>query len=188
MTREVREARGPRRILEVGPGEGPMTRQIVRALHEGDVFDVVEINPVFAEKVERTILAPARGRIPGARLRMHCSPIQTAPLEGNYDFVVSSLPMNNFEPQLVRDILTRMRSLLAPHGQLHFFEYACVRQLAKVFRPSLDRDRLKGIAEILREFDREPGARRSLCLMNFPPAMKRSLIPTAIATAASSQN
>src|SRR5438552_1607696 len=36
--------RSPRRILEVGPGTGAVTVEILRQLRPGDQFDIVEIN------------------------------------------------------------------------------------------------------------------------------------------------
>lgn len=47
MTRPMRQMRKPRRILEVGPGTGAITAEIVRHLRPGDRFDIVEINADF---------------------------------------------------------------------------------------------------------------------------------------------
>ncbi len=175
MTKECREARAPRRILEVGPGAGPMTEQIVPTLATGDVFDVVEISQEFVRTLEKKFLEPARRRVPGATVRVHCGPIQTVPLEGNYDFIVSSLPLNNFEPEIVREILGRMKSLLAPGGCLNFFEYAGIRKIARPFKSTKDRRRLGDIARLLSDFDRENHVTKRVCLLNIPPALKRSL-------------
>lgn len=175
MTQECRAAGSPRRILEVGPGVGPMTEQIVQTLNEGDVFDIVEINKDFAHTLEKKYLEPTRRRVPGATIRMHCGPIQTVPLEGGYNYIVSSLPLNNFETDVISEILTRMKSLLAPGGRLNFFEYAGIRRLASPFKSSKDRRRLSQIAVLLRDFDRDNHVTKQVCLFNLPPALKRSL-------------
>src|SRR5262245_34325403 len=47
MTRPMRRRQPPRRILEVGPGTGAITAEIVRHLRPGDQFDIVEINAEF---------------------------------------------------------------------------------------------------------------------------------------------
>src|SRR6059036_1372484 len=47
MTRPMRQSRAPRRILEIGPGTGAITAEIVRQLRPGDQFDIVEINADF---------------------------------------------------------------------------------------------------------------------------------------------
>lgn len=175
MTKECRQAGPPRRILEVGPGAGPMTEQIVPTLAADDVFDLVEINDQFCRALEKKFLEPTRRRVPGVTIRTHCGPIQTVPLEGSYDFIVSSLPLNNFEPDVIRAILARMKSLLAPGGRLNFFEYAGIRRIARPFKGTKDRRRLGDIAQLLSDFDRENHVTKRVCLLNLPPALKRSL-------------
>ncbi len=48
MTQSVPRERSPKRILEVGPGTGGMTRLLLSSLNDGDEFHIVERNPVFA--------------------------------------------------------------------------------------------------------------------------------------------
>src|SRR5437764_12747057 len=45
-------ARPPGRILEVGPGTGSVTREILRRLIPGDQLDAVELNSRFIERLE----------------------------------------------------------------------------------------------------------------------------------------
>src|SRR5262249_13446954 len=47
LVSELRMPRGPARILEVGPGTGSVTAQILRLLLPGDMMDAVEINSHF---------------------------------------------------------------------------------------------------------------------------------------------
>src|SRR5437667_11461757 len=49
LVSELRKRRGPGRILEVGPGTGSVTAQILRHLMPGDQLDVVELNKHFIE-------------------------------------------------------------------------------------------------------------------------------------------
>src|SRR5205085_11946719 len=44
---ELRKPRGPSRILEVGPGTGSVTAQVLRLMAPGDRLDAVEINSHF---------------------------------------------------------------------------------------------------------------------------------------------
>lgn len=165
-----------RRVLEVGPGAGPMTRFIVQYLRSGDHLDIVEINPHFVDILEREILEPARSTNESITIDVHCAPIQTAPLEGPYDFIFSSLPLNNFDPADVRVILDRYQQLLGPAGELHFFEYAVIRRLGCLFGTGARRRQLREISAVFEEFDRLPDSSRRIHLMNVPPAIKRSLV------------
>src|SRR5215813_13843699 len=49
MATDLKVPRRPARILEVGPGTGAVTREIVRLLQDDDRFDAVEINPSFVQ-------------------------------------------------------------------------------------------------------------------------------------------
>src|ERR1043166_4901462 len=53
LTRPLRQLRTPRRILEVGPGTGAVTAEIVRHLRPEDRFDIVEINGDFVAFLQR---------------------------------------------------------------------------------------------------------------------------------------
>jgi len=169
MARPVAEFKGKKKVLEVGPGGGPITRAIVPHLSGGDVFDLVEINEKFCEIVERDVLAPARKAVPGAMIRLFQGPVQEVPLQGPYDVIVSALPFNNFEPELVKSILNRLESLLGPQGQMRFFEYTAIRRLKGVVAGGKDRARLRGISGVLKDFHGQGGTRTQMVLANFPP-------------------
>src|ERR1043165_2429371 len=56
MTKSLRSATGPKRLLEVGPGTGPFTKNILKALRNGDELHIVEINPIFANRLDTILL------------------------------------------------------------------------------------------------------------------------------------
>src|SRR5438046_695234 len=53
LASDLRGPRGPARVLEVGPGTGAVTREIVRLLGSEDRLDAVEINPQFVQHLRR---------------------------------------------------------------------------------------------------------------------------------------
>lgn len=170
LVRPLRSSPQPRRILEVGAGTGAITRVILAAMGPKDVLDIVEINPVFCESLER--LAEARrSELPEATIRVHAHPIEEAPLEGPYDFVICGLPFNNFPPALMRSIFRRMLSLLAENGTLTYFEYAGVRIMRSGITGAETRRRLRRISAVGKLLRRRLSGRRELVLGNFPPAM-----------------
>lgn len=175
MTRGLTDLRGARRVLEVGPGTGPFTEQILKNLRDGDHFDVVELNPVFCTELERRLLAPHRRRKPRTSVALHQAPIQEAPLEGPYDLIVCGLPFNNFPPALVRSIFRRMMALLRDGGELAYFEYAGVRTLKAPLVGAGGRRKLKGIAQVGQSLRRKHRGKRELVLGNLPPAFATHL-------------
>jgi len=176
MTRSLAAAPSPRRILEVGPGTGPFTREILRHVRDGDVYDIVEINPAFCAQLERTMLAPYRARRSGARIALHRSPIEDADVTGDYDFVVCGLPFNNFPPSLVRSIFRRIFMLMRTGGELSYFEYAGVRAMKTPLVGSEGRRRIRGHRIISRRHARDHAVTRELVIGNVPPAFAVRLV------------
>lgn len=176
MTRSVREGRHPKRILEVGPGTGPFTKPLLDSLQDGDEFHLVEINPYFSERLEERLLVPFRSQHPNIAVRMHCGPIETADVEPGFDHIICGLPFNNFPPSLVRRIFRRLLDLLAPGGELMYFEYAGVRALKGPLVGAEGRRKLKRIGATGKILRKRHSGKRKLVLGNVPPAVAVRLV------------
>lgn len=171
MTRSLRHAKGPKRLLEVGPGTGPFTKQVLRALRPGDEFHIVELNASFCEDLDRRLLRPFRHTHRDIQVELHCAAIEQAPLRGTFDYIVCGLPFNNFPPPLVRQIFRQMLGLLSPGGELVYFEYAGVRAMKGPLVGPRGRRRLKAISTFERSLSRRHSGDRELVLANVPPAL-----------------
>ena len=171
----------PRRILEVGPGTGPVTREILRRLGPRDELDIVELSPEFCEDLERKVLAPWRtgGGGPGAgrtRVTLHNAAIQDVSLEeASYDCVVCGLPFNNFEFGLVRSIMERMLELLKPGGELTYFGYVGAKTARRAMSDGAGRENVEAINRLEREMHLAHAGTRRMVLANIPPAFVRRL-------------
>ncbi len=175
LVRPLRAARTPCRILEVGPGTGSVTREIVRRMIPGDRLDAVEINPDFADLVEcrvRQERAFARWR---ERIEIIRSPVQDLHGKNVYDFIVSGLPINNLPAHQVREIFDTYIRLLKPGGTLTFYEYTFVRQLKSPFVDRRERRRLFRVGRVMRGYIHVYQIRRERSFMNVPPATVRHL-------------
>lgn len=174
LARPMRSMSGPRRVLEVGAGDGAVTRSILEQLRPGDHFSIVEMNPAFCRALE-ALAARRREEIPGVSIEVCCGPFERLPLEGPFDFVVCGLPFNNFAPVLMRQIFRRMLHLLSDRGVLTYFEYAGVRLLRGSVTRGEDRRRLRRIEAIGRLLRRDLDGTRRIIFGNLPPAMAISL-------------
>src|SRR5271168_2869991 len=94
LVSSLRRRQGPARILEVGPGTGAVTAEILRQLRPGDRFDIVEINGEFVAFLQERFAEELRRHADQCRI-IH-APLQEAPGEHEYDFMISGLPLNNF--------------------------------------------------------------------------------------------
>lgn len=176
MTRAARIHPGPKRILEVGPGTGPFTRQLLRCLGPGDELHIIEISAEFSRLLKKRLLDPYLKRHPNRTVHLHCHPIEEAPIEGKFDLIVCGLPFNNFPPALVRRIFRIMIEHLAPGGELTYFEYAGVRAMKGPLVGDRGRRKLRQIDFTGRVLRKRLGGRRKLVLANLPPAMMVRLV------------
>lgn len=176
LIRPLKHAHPPRCILEVGPGTGAVTAELVKALRPGDRLDIVEINAKFVALLERRFANEPNFRRCSERCRIIHSPLQEVPGEGLYDFIVSGLPLNNFPLGLVREVFECYRRLLKPGGTLSYFEYLAIRDLKMPLVPHPERRRLKVLTNFLgRRIARHQVAEEQVFL-NVPPAVARHLV------------
>jgi phosphatidylethanolamine/phosphatidyl-N-methylethanolamine N-methyltransferase len=175
LVRFVREGKAPRRILEVGPGTGAVTRVLVDAIEPGDVLEIVEINGAFVEVIQKRFESePAFARVKGQTRILH-RPLQDVEGEAAYDFMISGLPLNNFPLTLVEDIFASYRRLLKPGGVLSYFEYAGIRGIKRKISSAAESTRLGELDRFLGEQIRDHQIAADTVLRNIPPAVARHL-------------
>jgi phosphatidylethanolamine/phosphatidyl-N-methylethanolamine N-methyltransferase len=175
MTRPMRTAKPPRRILEVGAGTGAVTAEIVRQLRRGDQFDIVEINADFVAYLGQRFSEEPDFRRRRAQSRiMHC-PLQEVPGEHGYDFMISGLPLNNFSLDLVEDIYRSYERLLKPDGTLTCFEYVWIRAMKMPFVSASEQTRLVKLTQYLQAKIRRYQIGEEIVFLNVPPAVARHL-------------
>jgi phosphatidylethanolamine/phosphatidyl-N-methylethanolamine N-methyltransferase len=173
LTRPLRRRAGPRRILEVGPGTGAVTAEIVRVLRPQDRLDIVEINASFVAVIEKRFADEPLFRRCRPQSRVLHAPLQDVPGEALYDFMISGLPLNNFTLELVKDIFRSYRRLLRPEGVLSYFEYLAIRDLKMPFVRAGERTRLEVLGSFLREQIDRWQIGEDVVLWNMPPAVAR---------------
>ncbi len=160
----------PRRILEVGPGTGAVTRCLVDALGPQDRLDLVERNDSFVACLGRRLQTePAFQAVADRVSVLHC-PVEELPPGVKYQLVVSGLPLNNFAVADVQRLLSLMTGLLEPGGTLSFFEYIALRRVKELFSPAQERARLRGVGAVMGALLANGEIRRDGIWLNVPPA------------------
>ena len=172
----VTASRGPVRVLEVGPGTGPVTRELLKRIGPDDVLDIVELNDDFVRHMEEQVLARWRAAHPGRRVTLHHAAVQEADLQpGSYDFVVSGLPFNNFDSTLVESILRSYIDLLKPGGELTYFGYVGAKVVKGAIGGNAGRANIGRIRAIEDRMFAAHAGTRAVVLPNIPPAEVRRL-------------
>jgi phosphatidylethanolamine/phosphatidyl-N-methylethanolamine N-methyltransferase len=173
ITRSLSKKKSPTTVLEVGAGTGVFTREIINLLTAGDTLDVYEINPTFIPALEK-ILDPKPGNgHPGIRTNLHATDILKLDKIGCYDFIVSGLPLNNFDADTVHAILDVLMQSLKPGGTLCYFEYMFLRRIKCVAAGPAERTRLKSVTSVLERFLEKHQTERIGVWLNLPPAYVR---------------
>ena len=173
------ECEHPVRILEVGPGTGPFTREILANMRAEDHLSVCEINPVFLESLKRKLEKFPPFQKHRDRVRFFEGPVQELGSQVKqsgvkFDLIVSSLPFSNFTPELVDEILSLFKELTADGGSVVFMEYLGLRRLSALFATQPRRERMLRVEEVVNKWKKYAATsgrvRINNSLLNLPPA------------------
>jgi phosphatidylethanolamine/phosphatidyl-N-methylethanolamine N-methyltransferase len=160
----------PRRVLEVGPGTGAVTTEIIRGLGPDDRLDLVELNPRFALVLRERLANEASWKRVASRVRVLEMPIEQLPTDEKYECIVAGLPLNNFSCDFVANLLAHFHKLAGEGCTLSFFEYVAIRKVKAMVSSAAERDRLNGIGKLLQEEFNNWEFNRQCVLANVPPA------------------
>jgi phospholipid N-methyltransferase len=175
LVSELRKPREAGRILEVGPGTGSVTKEILRHLRSDDRLDLVEVNARFIHLLRERFDKEWHFRFYREQVDLIHSAVEALPGEGIYDFIVSGLPLNNFPVATVRTIFRAYDRLLKPGGTLTYYEYVLIRHLKTPFVNRRERRRLLSVGRLVGGYIRDYQIRRERIFINVPPATVRHL-------------
>jgi phosphatidylethanolamine/phosphatidyl-N-methylethanolamine N-methyltransferase len=159
-----------RRILEVGPGTGAVTRHIINSMSPEDRLDLVELNDRFVARLNHRFQSEPDFQAVAHRSQVFHCPVEELPHENAYDLIISGLPLNNFSVAVVQRILKTFSNLLKSGGTLSFYEYIAIRNARSIFSGREDRQRLRGIGQTLGDLLGRHEVRRDWIWLNLPPA------------------
>lgn len=168
----------PYRILEVGPGTGPFTKEILKIMHVTDELVVCEINPRLMERLKLSLGSIECFRAKEHKVSFFEGSILDLPkqyIAEGFDLIVSSLPFHNFSPELVKEFLNFFSQILAPNGTITFFHYVGLRKLSGLSPNRSLRNRIKGVDKVIatwcNELSKEGNVHKCISMLNFPPAV-----------------
>jgi phosphatidylethanolamine/phosphatidyl-N-methylethanolamine N-methyltransferase len=170
LCRYVGDGTTPQKILEAGPGTGAVTGCIIERMRSDDELWMVELNPTFASHLRSAFKEKTAFREAAGRCHLIEGSVQQLGHEGQFDLVISGLPLNNFSSADVRDILHAYAKLLKPGGILSFFQYILIRPAKMFVSVGHERDRLKEVGEAIEGVLGEREFAREWVWVNVPPA------------------
>ncbi|MGD0092365.1 MAG: class I SAM-dependent methyltransferase, partial [Planctomycetota bacterium] len=163
------------KVLEVGPGTGPVTIEILKRMNGRGHLDLWELSPAFCAVLRKRLAEEPLFRRMDGRVVVHEGDVRQLPPQPHYNAIVSGLPFSNFKPEEVQGFLEHFRALLKPKGMLIWFEYLALRKLKSVFVGKARREQLKGVTDVTERFISGHRYGQKIIPINFPPARVRHL-------------
>jgi phosphatidylethanolamine/phosphatidyl-N-methylethanolamine N-methyltransferase len=160
----------PQKILEAGPGTGAVTGRLVDRMRPEDQLWMVELNPTFAAHLRSAFQTRPAWRKAAERCHLVEGSVQDVGRAGEFDIVISGLPLNNFSPEDVRAILQAYSGLLKPGGILSFFQYILIRDAKTMVSFGPERRRLRSVGAAIDGLLGEREFAREWVWPNVPPA------------------
>jgi len=137
----------PFNILELGPGTGPLTNEIVKILRPDDHLDLVEVQEKFFKIVSK--------KYRGKNISVHFRDFLKFEPEKRYKFIFSSLPYDNMARPVIRKIWQKKLSLCTKDAYICYIKYIKFRKFKSEFEE-----------EIVNTYKQD----KKLILRNLPPA------------------
>ena len=129
MVSEAARRRGPRRILEVGCGTGPITSEIVNLLRPGDELVLCDINIPFIDYMKQRFDQEARFSHVKQQVEFQACSATMLDESRSFDFIISALPFTRLGSDLTHQIIEKYRRMLASGGVVSYIEYAYLRSI-----------------------------------------------------------
>lgn len=173
ITARIAQKTTPANVLEVGAGTGVFTKQLIQILGDTDTLDICEINPKFLQYLRNMVYQDPSFKNFKGTVRVLPIPVQTITNFEHYDFIVSGLPLNAFPPELVSEILEVLLKLVKPNGWISYFEYMGIRNLKSLYSGRKEKERVRKVRDVLKQFI---DCHQVSCIpvwRNFPPAYTR---------------
>ena len=120
----------PQILVELGPGDGPHTREIVRRMHPDSRLFLFEIDPVLAGVMREQFMDDSRVEVIETDAAFLKEELGKRGLE-YCDYVISGLPFSMFNVPTKRRILHAIHQSLAPNPRAAFVTYQCTHELKR---------------------------------------------------------
>lgn len=137
----------PLKILEVGPGTGPLTKEIINLLRPQDRLDIVEIHQHFYQTIKEKYIRP--------NVSVHHGDILQFQPGIAYDYIFSSLPYEAMSESLIQRIWQKKLDLCSQKAFICYFKYVSFRKFKCDFEE-----------QIVKRYQRD----KKIVLLNIPPA------------------
>lgn len=159
---DMRSDGTPWRILEVAAGTGSITKSLVAHMQEHDKLDVIEIDARCCELLQSKYNEDKR-------VNVKCMSILDWKPDFQYDFIVSTLPMNSFSPDTIMNVLKHYKKLGNLETICTYVEYIGLEKLKFMFASKDTRKTIALRRKVLSTFRKNHLLEKNKVFTNFIP-------------------
>ena len=166
------------RVLELGPGVGAVTKEIIEKLDfsKGDHFEVVEIEETFCKHLHKKF-GYLEKQYPKNFIIHHQDAMKFEPSE-KYDFIISTIPLNACPPTFVKALLKRLKNTFvkedSQYGRFAFISYPkkVIDIYLKLFMKKENQANFKAAQKITKKFRKKYKTKTMFEVLNVPPGIQ----------------
>jgi phospholipid N-methyltransferase len=152
-----------KRFLEVGPGTGAVTQELVKNMGPLDTLDLIELDADMAHML-------AQKYAHNKAVYVHCGSITDWNPSYRYSTIVMGIPFNALPFSVVEAIWQHCQGLIEDSGILSYFSYLWLPDLKKALLPPVEREEFVNIQWYLAKQFQEFGIGMKRVWANVPPA------------------
>lgn len=169
ITKYIKYNNKPIRVLEVGAGTGVITKEIVEKLRDKDFLDVIELDEKFCDLLDKRFEKHKN-------VKVNCLSILDWSPSYKYDFIISGLPFNAFDPEFVEKVISHYKRLIKQGGMISYFEYIALAKIKLFFLTGEEKNSFSKTLTTTTGFRRKFEFERDPVIANMPPAYVYHLI------------
>lgn len=140
--------RPKRKILELGPGTGSVTVQILKDMRDDDELLICELNPKFMKVLQDSLKDNYYYRKHQSRISFFLGPAQELPEDKIFDVIVCALPFLNFDFKTASSIFEKIKKLSNDDTLMTYYQYIGMKKLG-----ALIPERREKLKKLLPVFD-----------------------------------
>ena len=151
LSAPIHHIRGPRSILEIGPGTGSITVVLLEQMTEKDSLTLCEINPRLMKCLKERLAQNPYYQKHASRVHFFLGAAQEMPEDKTFNAVVCAVPFNNFDDTITKEIFEKAERLAEDGAWMSYYEYIVLGDAKKMSPLHNQRQRISGVMRYIKK-------------------------------------
>jgi len=147
----LKNVKGARHILEIGPGTGSVTVVLLEQMTEQDTLTVCEINPRLMACLKARLANNENYKKHADRVHFFLGAVQDMAENITFNAIVCAVPFNNFDAALTKEIFDKAERLAEDGALMSYYEYIILGDAVKLSPSQEQRKRIRGVTRYIKK-------------------------------------